>query len=73
MTFATKVLPGPSLSPLGDDPDPPVPGPEPVPSRDQTVGKKRDGKLSSVAGRGPGSTDQEGLKITEAMVSCPRY
>ncbi|KAK2495563.1 hypothetical protein MC885_009241 [Smutsia gigantea] len=37
MTFTTKVLPGPTLSPLGDDPDPPVPGPEPVPSRDQTV------------------------------------
>ncbi|XP_019518603.1 PREDICTED: zinc finger homeobox protein 2 isoform X2 [Hipposideros armiger] len=38
MTFTTKVLPGPPLSPLEGDPDPLAPGPEPVPSRDQAAG-----------------------------------
>ncbi|XP_036305160.1 zinc finger homeobox protein 2 isoform X1 [Pipistrellus kuhlii] len=37
MTFATKVLPGPSLSPLGDGPGPLAPGPEPAPGRDQAA------------------------------------
>ncbi|XP_027775894.2 zinc finger homeobox protein 2 [Marmota flaviventris] len=37
MTFMTKVLPGPILSPLEDDPAPPTPGPEPTPSRDQAA------------------------------------
>ncbi|XP_047719220.1 zinc finger homeobox protein 2 isoform X6 [Prionailurus viverrinus] len=35
MTFTTKVLPGPTLCPLGDAPEPPAPGPEPEPSREQ--------------------------------------
>ncbi|XP_022409179.1 zinc finger homeobox protein 2 [Delphinapterus leucas] len=37
MTLTTKVLPGPTLSPLGDGPEPPAPGPESVPSRDQAA------------------------------------
>ncbi|XP_011371128.1 zinc finger homeobox protein 2 [Pteropus vampyrus] len=37
MTFTTKVLPGPTLSPLGDGPEPPAPEPEPAPSRDQAA------------------------------------
>ncbi|KAM6180982.1 zinc finger homeobox protein 2 [Erethizon dorsatum] len=37
MTFPTKVLPGPSLSPLEDGPEAPTPGPEPIPSRDQAA------------------------------------
>ncbi|XP_016061332.1 PREDICTED: zinc finger homeobox protein 2 [Miniopterus natalensis] len=37
MTFMTKVLPGPSLSPLGDGPEPLAPRPEPAPSRDQAA------------------------------------
>ncbi|MBZ3881305.1 Zinc finger homeobox protein 2 [Sciurus carolinensis] len=37
MTFMTKVLPGPTLSPLEDGPAPPTPGPEPTPSRDQAA------------------------------------
>ncbi|XP_046509471.1 zinc finger homeobox protein 2 isoform X1 [Equus quagga] len=37
MTFTTKVVPGPTLSPLGDDPEPPTPGPEFAPSRDQAL------------------------------------
>ncbi|XP_038400161.1 zinc finger homeobox protein 2 isoform X2 [Canis lupus familiaris] len=35
MTFTTKVLPGPTLCPLGDAPEPPAPEPEPVSSREQ--------------------------------------
>uniref|UniRef100_A0A452QTM7 Zinc finger homeobox 2 n=1 Tax=Ursus americanus TaxID=9643 RepID=A0A452QTM7_URSAM len=35
MTFTTKVLPGPTLCPLGDAQEPPAPGPEPAPSREQ--------------------------------------
>ncbi|XP_066133588.1 zinc finger homeobox protein 2 [Saccopteryx bilineata] len=38
MTFMTKVLPGPSLSPLGDSPELLAPGPEPTPKRDQVAG-----------------------------------
>ncbi|XP_068403555.1 zinc finger homeobox protein 2 isoform X1 [Eschrichtius robustus] len=37
MTLTTKVLPGPALSPLGDGPETPAPGPEPVPSRDKAA------------------------------------
>ncbi|XP_060150604.1 zinc finger homeobox protein 2 [Globicephala melas] len=37
MTLTTKVLPRPTLSPLGDGPEPPAPGPESVPSRDQAA------------------------------------
>ncbi|KAF6352817.1 zinc finger homeobox 2 [Rhinolophus ferrumequinum] len=37
MPLTTKVLPGPTLSPLGDGPEPLAPGPEPVPSRDQAA------------------------------------
>ncbi|KAM9091277.1 zinc finger homeobox protein 2 isoform 2-T4 [Megaptera novaeangliae] len=37
MTLTTKVLPGPALSPLEDGPEPPAPGPEPVPSRDKAA------------------------------------
>ncbi|XP_045048090.2 zinc finger homeobox protein 2 isoform X2 [Desmodus rotundus] len=37
MTFMTKVLPGPSLSPLGDVPEPLAPGPEHAPNRDQAA------------------------------------
>nr|XP_004661861.2 zinc finger homeobox protein 2 isoform X2 [Jaculus jaculus] len=35
MTFETKVLPGPTLSPLEDGPEPSTPGPEHTHSRDQ--------------------------------------
>ncbi|XP_004864212.1 zinc finger homeobox protein 2 isoform X1 [Heterocephalus glaber] len=35
MTFTTKVLSGPLLCPLEDGPEPPTPGPEPIPGRDQ--------------------------------------
>ncbi|XP_037358988.1 zinc finger homeobox protein 2 [Talpa occidentalis] len=35
MTFTTKVLPAPRLSPLGDGPEPPTPQSEPASSRDQ--------------------------------------
>lgn len=52
MTFVTKVLPGPSLSPLGDGPVPLAPGPEPAPGRDQAAGKEGDGKPPKVAGKG---------------------
>nr|XP_011770545.1 zinc finger homeobox protein 2 isoform X2 [Macaca nemestrina] len=37
MTFTTKVLSGPTLSPLDDGQEPPTHGPEPTPSRDQTA------------------------------------
>uniref|UniRef100_A0A8C6QGC9 Zinc finger homeobox 2 n=1 Tax=Nannospalax galili TaxID=1026970 RepID=A0A8C6QGC9_NANGA len=37
MTFATKVLPGPTLNPLEDGPEHPTPGPEPTPKRDQAA------------------------------------
>ncbi|XP_007536584.1 zinc finger homeobox protein 2 [Erinaceus europaeus] len=37
MTFTTKVLPRPNLSPQGDGPEPPASGPEPTPSREQTA------------------------------------
>nr|XP_010953036.1 zinc finger homeobox protein 2 isoform X1 [Camelus bactrianus]XP_010953037.1 zinc finger homeobox protein 2 isoform X1 [Camelus bactrianus] len=37
MTLTTKVLPGPTLSPQGDGLEPPAPGPEPMPSRNQAV------------------------------------
>ncbi|KAM5235728.1 zinc finger homeobox protein 2 [Ctenodactylus gundi] len=37
MTFTTKVLPGPTLSPLEDGPEPPTPGPEPTLSREQAA------------------------------------
>ncbi|KAM5338429.1 zinc finger homeobox protein 2 isoform 2-T5 [Glossophaga mutica] len=37
MTFMTKVLPGPSLSPLGDVPESLAPGPEPAPNREQAA------------------------------------
>lgn len=63
MTFTTKVLPGPTLCPLGDAPEAPAPGPEPAPSREQGAGKKGD----------LGSGDQEGLKTPEARISCPGW
>ncbi|XP_035116033.3 zinc finger homeobox protein 2 [Callithrix jacchus] len=37
MTFTTKVLSGPTLSPLDDGQEPPTHGPEPTPSRDQAA------------------------------------
>nr|XP_055147740.1 zinc finger homeobox protein 2 isoform X4 [Symphalangus syndactylus] len=37
MTFTTKVLSGPTLSPLDDGQEPPTRGPEPTPSRDQAA------------------------------------
>ncbi|XP_050999058.1 LOW QUALITY PROTEIN: zinc finger homeobox protein 2 [Acomys russatus] len=37
MTFATKMLPGPTLSPVEDGLEHPSPGPEPTPSRDQVA------------------------------------
>ncbi|XP_001369416.1 zinc finger homeobox protein 2 isoform X2 [Monodelphis domestica] len=37
MTFLTKVLPGTSLSPIGDSPEPPAPGTEPGSSGDSAV------------------------------------
>ncbi|KAL4693017.1 hypothetical protein H8959_016827 [Pygathrix nigripes] len=37
MTFTTKVLSVPTLSPLDDGQEPPTHGPEPTPSRDQTA------------------------------------
>uniref|UniRef100_A0A0D9RTT2 Zinc finger homeobox 2 n=1 Tax=Chlorocebus sabaeus TaxID=60711 RepID=A0A0D9RTT2_CHLSB len=37
MTFTTKVLSGPTLSPPDDGQEPPTHGPEPTPSRDQTA------------------------------------
>ncbi|XP_023086160.1 zinc finger homeobox protein 2 [Piliocolobus tephrosceles] len=37
MTFTTKVLSGPTLSPLDDGQEPPTHGPGPTPSRDQTA------------------------------------
>lgn len=40
MTFATKVLPGPMLSPLEDGPELPPLGPEHTVSRDQMAGKE---------------------------------
>ena len=52
MTFMTKVLPGPSLSPLGDVPEPLAPGPEHAPNRDQAAGKEGDSKPPKVAGKG---------------------
>lgn len=48
----TKVLPGPSLSPLGDVPEPLAPGPEHAPNRDQAAGKEGDSKPPKVAGKG---------------------
>lgn len=74
MTFTTKVLPGPTLCPLGDAQEPPAPGPEPAPSREQGAGKNGDGKPAKVAGKGVlGSTDQESLKTAKARIGCPRY
>lgn len=40
MTFATKMLPGPTLDPVEDGLERPAPGPEPTPNRDQVAGKK---------------------------------
>lgn len=40
MTFATKMLPGPTLSPVEDGLERPTPGPEPTPNRDQVAGKE---------------------------------
>ncbi|PNJ35691.1 ZFHX2 isoform 4 [Pongo abelii] len=37
MTFTTKVLSGPTLSPLDNGQEPPTHGPEPTPSRDQAA------------------------------------
>ncbi|XP_017400119.1 zinc finger homeobox protein 2 [Cebus imitator] len=37
MTFTTKVLSGPTLSPLDDGQEPPTHGPEPAPRRDQAA------------------------------------
>ncbi|XP_008564823.1 PREDICTED: zinc finger homeobox protein 2 [Galeopterus variegatus] len=37
MTFTTKVLPGPTLSPLEEGPEVPTPGPEAASSRDQAA------------------------------------
>nr|XP_012322627.1 zinc finger homeobox protein 2 isoform X2 [Aotus nancymaae] len=37
MTFTTKVLSGPTSSPLDDGQEPPTHGPEPTPSRDQAA------------------------------------
>ncbi|XP_069881603.1 zinc finger homeobox protein 2 isoform X2 [Dipodomys merriami] len=37
MTFTTKVLPGPTLNPLEDGPEPPTPGPESTPSKEQAA------------------------------------
>lgn len=54
MTLTTKVLPGPTLSPLGDGPEPPAPGPESVPSRDQAAGKEGRADLPRWQERGPG-------------------
>lgn len=74
MTFMTKVLPGPALCPLGDAPEPHALGPEAAPSREQGAGKNGDSKPVKVAGKGDlGSTDQEGLKSTEARIGCPRH
>lgn len=52
MTFMTKVLPGPTLSPLEDSPAPPTPGPEPTPSRDQAAGKEGDSSTSPIDRKG---------------------
>ncbi|EDM14215.1 rCG23518 [Rattus norvegicus] len=37
MTFATKMLPGPTLNPVEDGLERPAPGPEPTPNRDQVA------------------------------------
>ncbi|KAB0392204.1 hypothetical protein E2I00_018503, partial [Balaenoptera physalus] len=47
MTLMTKVLPGPALSPLGDGPETPAPGPEPVPSRDKAAAEAPDKPMGS--------------------------
>lgn len=40
MTFATKMLPGPTSNPVEDGLERPAPGPEPTPSREQGAGKE---------------------------------
>lgn len=44
MTFSTKVLPAPSTSAQAENPEPPIPGLEPGPSRDQATGEEGPGK-----------------------------
>lgn len=49
MTFATKMLPGPTLDPVEDGLERPAPGPEPTPNRDQEAGKEGHSILPKVA------------------------
>ncbi|XP_076983264.1 zinc finger homeobox protein 2 isoform X1 [Tamandua tetradactyla] len=46
ISFPTKVLHGPTLSPLEDGPEPLTPGPELAPSRDQTSGEGPNSEAS---------------------------
>ncbi|KAM6200942.1 zinc finger homeobox protein 2 [Rhynchocyon petersi] len=39
MTFMTKVLHGPSLGPVEESPEPPIPGPEPAPRKNHPSGE----------------------------------
>jgi zinc finger homeobox protein 2 len=52
MTFATKMLPGPTLNPVEDGLDHPAPGAEPTPNRDQVAGKEVYSIPPKVAERG---------------------
>lgn len=61
MTFATKMLPGPTLNPVEDSLERPAPGPEPTPSRDQVAGKEGHSMLPKVAEKGI----KRGLKLAD--------
>lgn len=52
MTFATKMLPGLTPTPVEDGLERPTPGPEPTPSRDQVAGKEGFSIPPKMAGKG---------------------
>lgn len=52
MTFATKMLPGPTPAPVEDGLECPTPGPEPTPGSDQGAGEEGYSIPPKMSGKG---------------------